>query len=85
MEMYLSLMIVAVAVFAGYSLKKFYDKPYIVNFALAAMLLLIVLRTVLMQPINGLGYAAIIICSIASIFQLVLGVKNIKTKEQARA
>lgn len=85
MEMFLSLLIVATAIFAGYSLKKFYDKPHIVNFALAAMLLLIVLRTFLLQPINNLGYAAIAICSIAFVFQLVLGMKNIKGKEKARA
>jgi hypothetical protein len=78
----LSLLIVAVAVFAAYSLKKFYDKPYIVNFALAAMLLLIVLRTFLLQPINTMGYAAIALCSIAFVFQAVLGMKNLKAKEQ---
>lgn len=85
MEMVLTLLIVASAIFAGISLKKFYDKPYIVNFALAAMLLLIVFRTFLLQPINGLGYAAIILCSIASVFQLVLGVKSLKGKESVQA
>ncbi|MBB5178638.1 hypothetical protein HNQ44_000060 [Planomicrobium koreense] len=85
MEMALSLLIIAVAIFAGYSLKKFYDKPYIVNFALAAMLLLIVLRTVLLQPINTLGWAAIIICSIAFVFQAVLGVKSLKAKPHVQA
>lgn len=78
MELFLSMAIIIVAIFAGISLKKFYDKPYIVNFALSAMLLLIVLRTILLQPINNLGYAAIVICSIAFVFQLVLGVKSIK-------
>lgn len=85
MEMALSLLIIAVAIFAGYSLKKFYDKPYIVNFALAAMLLLIVLRTVLLQPITQLGWAAIIICSVAFVFQAVLGMKSLKTKSQIQA
>jgi hypothetical protein len=79
----LSLMIVAAAVAAAYSLKKFHDKPYIVNFALAVMLLLIVLRTFLLQPINTAGYAAIVLCSIAFVFQAVLGLKNLKAKEQA--
>ncbi|MCP2036311.1 putative membrane protein [Planomicrobium sp. HSC-17F08] len=79
----LSLLIVAVALFTAFALKKFYDKPYIVNFSLAAMLLLIVVRTLLLQPINTLGYAAIVLCSIAFIFQAVLGVKNVKTQEQA--
>ncbi len=85
MEMVLSLLIIGVAVFAGYSLKKFYDKPYIVNFALAAMLLLIVIRTVLQQPINTLGWAAIIICSIAFVFQAVLGIKSVKAKQHVEA
>lgn len=79
----LSLLIVAVALFTAFALKKFYDKPYIVNFSLAAMLLLIVVRTLLLQPINTLGYVAIVLCSIAFIFQAVLGVKNVKTQEQA--
>ncbi|KOF11301.1 hypothetical protein AC739_05530 [Planococcus glaciei] len=78
----LSLLIVAVALFTAFALKKFYDKPYIVNFSLAAMLLLIVVRTLLLQPINTLGYVAIALCSIAFIFQAVLGIKNVKTQEQ---
>lgn len=78
----LSLLIIAVALFTAVALKKFYDKPYIVNFSLAAMLLLIVVRTLLLQPINTLGYAAIVLCSIAFIFQAVLGVRNLKTQEQ---
>ncbi|ETP70075.1 hypothetical protein HF394_18275 [Planococcus glaciei] len=78
----LSLLIVAVALFTAFALKKFYDKPYIVNFSLAVMLLLIVVRTLLLQPINTLGYVAIALCSIAFIFQAVLGIKNVKTQEQ---
>lgn len=80
----LSLAIVAVAIFAAYALKKFYERPYIVNFALAAMLLLIVVRTVMLQPINGLGYAAIVLCSIALIFQAVLGIKSYKSIQQVQ-
>ncbi|MGK7378209.1 hypothetical protein ACSFXN_10275 [Planococcus sp. 1R117A] len=79
----LSLLIVAAAVFAAYSLKKFYDKPYVVNFSLAAMLLLIVVRTFLLQPINTLGYVAIVLCTIAFVFQAVLGVKNLNAQQQA--
>lgn len=78
----LSLLIVAVALFTAFALKKFYNKPYIVNFSLAVMLLLIVVRTLLLQPINTLGYVAIALCSIAFIFQAVLGIKNVKTQEQ---
>lgn len=85
MGTFLSLMIVAAAIFAGISLKKFYDKPFIVNFALSTMLLLIVVRTLLQEPITNLGWAAIAICSIAFVFQVVLGVKNLKVKEQVQA
>lgn len=81
----LSLAIVIVAVFAAYALKKFYERPYIVNFALAAMLLLIVIRTLMLQPINGLGYAAIILCTVAGIFQAVLGIKSFKSIQQVQA
>ncbi|MCM3610988.1 hypothetical protein M4S82_06955 [Planococcus sp. MERTA32b] len=80
----LSLAIVVVAVFAAYALKKFYERPYIVNFALTAMLLLIVIRTLMLQPINGLGYAAIILCTVAGIFQAVLGIKSFKSTQQAQ-
>ncbi|WP_422123372.1 hypothetical protein DHX103_00740 [Planococcus sp. X10-3] len=81
----LSLAIIAIAIFAAYALKKFYDRPYIVNFALAAMLLLIVVRTLMLQPITGLGYAAIVICTIAGIFQAFLGFKSIKATQQMEA
>lgn len=81
----LSLAIIAAAIFAAYALKKFYDRPYIVNFALAVMLLLIVIRTLMLQPITGLGYAAIIICTIAGIFQAVLGIKSYKAIQQVQA
>ncbi|TAA72279.1 hypothetical protein [Planococcus salinarum] len=81
----LSLAIIATAIFAAYALKKFYDRPYIVNFSLAAMLLLIVVRTLMLQPITGLGYAAIILCTIAGVFQAFLGVKSIKSSQQIQA
>lgn len=81
----LSLAIIATAIFAAFALKKFYDRPYIVNFSLAAMLLLIVIRTLMLQPITGMGYAAIILCSIAGIFQAFLGVKSIKSSQQIQA
>lgn len=81
----LSLAIIATAIFAAYALKKFYDRPYIVNFSLAAMLLLIVVRTFMLQPITGLGYAAIVICTVAGIFQAFLGLKSIKSSQQIQA
>lgn len=78
MGMFLLLAIIAVAVFVGIASKKFYDKPYVVNFAIAALMLLLVVQTVMMQPISVIGYIAIAICSIAFFFQLILGVKSLK-------
>lgn len=80
----LSVAIIAVAIFTAFALKKFYDRPYIVNFSLAAMLLLIVIRTVMLQPIDGMGYAAIILCTIACLFQAVLGWKSYKARRQVQ-
>lgn len=81
----LSIAIILVAIFAGYALKKFYDRPYIVNFSLTAMLLLIVIRTLMLQPITGLGYAAIVLCGIACVFQAILGIKSYKSSAQVEA
>ncbi|MDQ0427515.1 hypothetical protein QOZ98_000340 [Planomicrobium stackebrandtii] len=75
----LLILIIAVAIFVGIASKKYYDKPYIVNFGIALMMALLVIQTFLMTPIGGLGYAAIALCSIAFVFQLVLGIKNLKT------
>lgn len=85
MGLFLPLMIVATAIFVGISSKKFYDKPYIVNFGICTLMLLLVIQTFLMQPITTLGYVAIATCSIAFIIQLVLGIKNVKAKQQVQA
>lgn len=76
---FLLILIIAVAVFVGIASKKFYDKPYIVNFGIAVMMALLVIQTFQMTPINGLGYATIILCSIAFVFQLVMGIRSLKT------
>lgn len=75
----LLILIIAVAIFVGIASKKFYNRPYIVNFAIAVMMALLVIQTFMMTPISALGYAAIIICSIAFIFQLIMGFRNLKT------
>lgn len=79
MGSFLLILIIAVAIFVGIASKKYYDKPYIVNFGIALMMALLVIQTFQMTPIGGLGYAAITLCSIAFVFQLVLGIKNLKT------
>ncbi|RNF40761.1 hypothetical protein [Planococcus salinus] len=74
----LPLIIVAVAIFVGVASKKYYDKPHIVNFSISAMMLLLVIQTFQMQPLNGLGITAIITCSIAFVIQFYLGFRNIR-------
>lgn len=81
MENLLLVLIIAVAIFVGISSKKFYSKPYIVNFGIAILMALIVVQTFLMTPIGMLGYMAIVICSIAFVFQLVIGIKSLKIAE----
>lgn len=79
MGSFLLILIIAVAIFVGIASKKYYDKPYIVNFGISLMMALLVIQTFQMTPIGGLGYAAIALCSVAFVFQLVLGIKNLKT------
>ncbi|ANU28199.1 hypothetical protein [Planococcus versutus] len=81
MENLLLVLIIAVAIFVGIASKKFYSKPYIVNFGIAILMALIVVQTFLMTPIGMLGYMAIVICSIAFVFQLVIGIKSLKIAE----
>ncbi|WP_438312078.1 hypothetical protein [Sporosarcina sp. FA9] len=81
MDTILSLLIIGVGIFVWFALKKFKHKPFIVNFSLSAILLLIVFKTSLMDPLDWVSIVVIIICSIAFIMQLVLGFKNIKPIE----
>ncbi len=76
--MFMLLLIIAAAIFVGIASKKFYDKPYVVNFAIAVLMLLLVIQTIQMQPITTFGYVAIACCTVAFLFQLILGVKNIR-------
>lgn len=78
---FLLISIIAIAIFVGIASKKFYDKPYIMNFGIAVMMALLVIQTFQMTPIGGLGYAAIILCSVAFLFQVVIGIRNLKTVE----
>lgn len=85
MDMLLFIAIIGVAVFVGIASKKYYDKPYIVNFGIAALMLLLVVQSILMQPITLLGYIAIVVCSIAFVFQVVIGYRNLKGHEYKKA
>ncbi|MHA6260213.1 hypothetical protein ACXYMX_09900 [Sporosarcina sp. CAU 1771] len=79
MDTLLSILIIGTGIFVWYSLKKLKEKPYIVNFSISAMLLLIIWKTALMKPLDTFSIIVLIICSIACIFQFVLGLKNIKS------
>lgn len=81
MDQLLAFLILGMGIFVWYALMKLKQKPYIVNFSLSAMLLLIVWKTSLMNPLDWLSIAVIVICAIAFIMQLVLGIKNIKPTE----
>jgi hypothetical protein len=85
MELVLLLLIIGTAIFVGIGSKKFYDKPYIFNFSLAVLMLLLVIQTLRLQPITATGYIALVICSLAFLFQLVLGIKNVKAKGRVKA
>lgn len=85
MEMLLILAIIGTAVFVGIASKKFYDKPYVVNFGIAVLMLLLVIQSIVMQPITTLGYVAIVLCSIAFVFQMVIGYRNWKSHEYTKA
>ena len=80
--MILPLLIIATAIFVAIASKKYYGKPYIVNFSISVMMLLLVIQTLRMQPIDWLGMTAIIVCSIAFIIQFGLGIRNVRAKEQ---
>lgn len=83
MDTILSLLIIGVGGFVWFSLKKFKHKPFIVNFSLSAMLLLIVWKTSLMNPLDWLSITVIVICGIAFVMQMILGFKNINPTEDS--
>lgn len=85
MDMLMFVAIIGVAIFVGIASKKFYDKPYIVNFGIAALMLLLVVQSIVMQPITTLGYLAIVVCSIAFVFQAILGYRNWKSQDTTNA
>ncbi|MFP3321880.1 hypothetical protein R0K05_02185 [Planococcus sp. SIMBA_160] len=85
MDTLLIIAIIGVAVFVGIASKKFYDKPYVLNFGIAALMLLLVLQSLIMQPITVLGYIAIAVCSIAFVFQVVIGYRNWKGLDYSKA
>lgn len=84
MDMALSVFIIAVGISVFIIMKKFShtNKTYLVNFAIALLLGLLVLRTLMLDPIDWIGYLAIVFCGLGFLAQLILGFKNLKTSEQ---
>lgn len=81
--MALSVFIIAVGISVFIIMKKFShtNKTYLVNFAIALLLGLLVLRTLMLDPIDWIGYLAIVFCALGFLAQLILGFKNLKTSE----
>ena len=69
-------------IFVWFALVKLKQKPYIVNFSLSAMLLLIVWKTSLMDPLDWLSIGVIVMCGLAFIMQLVMGIRSIQLAKE---
>ena len=57
------------------------SKTYLVNFSIALLMGLLSIRTMMLDPIDWIGYLAIVFCGLAFIAQVILGIKNLKTAE----
>lgn len=79
----LSYIIIAVGIAVFIIMKKFShtNKTYLVNFSIALLMGLLFVRTLMIDPLDWVGYLAIIFCGLAFIAQVILGIKNIKTAE----
>ena len=79
----LSIFIILSGIAVFIIMKKFShtSKTYLVNFSIALLMGLLSIRTMMLDPIDWIGYLAIVCCGLAFIAQLILGVKNLKTAE----
>ena len=79
----LSFIIIAVGIAVFIIMKKFShtSKTYLVNFSIALLMGLLFVRTLMLDPLDWIGYLAIVFCGLAFIAQVILGVKNLKTIE----
>ncbi|MCZ2257705.1 hypothetical protein [Sporosarcina sp. G11-34] len=82
MDQLLSFLIIGMGIFVWFALVKLKQKPYIVNFSLSAMLLLIVWKTSLMDPLDWLSIGVIVMCGLAFIMQLVMGIRSIQLAKE---
>lgn len=79
----LSYIIIAVGIAVFIIMKKFShtNKTYLVNFSIALLMGLLFVRTLMIDPLDWVGYLAIVFCSLAFIAQVILGIKNLKIAE----
>lgn len=76
----LSILIILAGIGVFIIMKKYShtEKTYLVNFAIALLMVLIFIRTMKLDPLDWIGYLAIVFCGLAFIAQLFLGFKNLK-------
>ena len=81
MENTLSILIILAGIGVFIIMKKFSHsaKTYLVNFSIALLMALLFIRTMMLDPLDWIGYVAIVFCGLAFIAQMILGVKNLKT------
>jgi len=77
----LSILIILAGIGVFIIMKKFSHtaKTYLVNFSIALLMALLFIRTMMLDPLDWIGYIAIVFCGLAFIAQMILGVKNLKT------
>ncbi len=76
----LSILIILTGIVVFIIMKKFShtSKTYIVNFSIATLMALLFFRTLLLNPLDWISYIAIVVCGLAFIAQIILGIKNLK-------
>lgn len=81
MENFLSILIIITGIAVFIIMKKFShtSKTYRVNFSIALLMALVFIRTLMLDPLDWLGYIAIVFCGLAFIAQMILGIKSLKT------
>ena len=79
----LSFIIIAAGIAVFIIMKKYShtNKTYLVNFSIALLMGLLFVRTLMLDPLDWVGYLAIVFCGLAFIAQVILGIKNLKIVE----
>ena len=79
----LSIFIIITGICVYFIMKKFShtNKTYLVNFTIALLMALLFIRTMMLDPLDWIGYIAIVFCGLAFIAQVILGIKSLKISE----